>query len=159
MNAASNSLSFAPNNYVLASAYSTQGKEFPEFAATSRLIEKKLAGIDKVETIVITAVDREEKKTTATATTTRELIICIPADYELGVHQVGNDLRGTVRSDVGFSYKDADKFIYEGVSGNIELLPASEGHTKGVFNIAVEIPGSEGQTFILKGEFQVLKAA
>lgn len=62
MNAATYQLSFAPGNYVTASAFSTNGKDFPEFVATSRLIEKKKAGITRTEAVVITAIDREEKR-------------------------------------------------------------------------------------------------
>lgn len=151
MNAVINQLSFAQGNYVTASAFSTQGKDFPEFAATSRLIEKKVAGATRTETVVITAVDREEKMTRVSATSTRELIICIPANYELGIHKI------KTRDDVSFSFKDEDKIVYEGIKGTIELVPAPEGNVKGSFNIDIEIPESEEQTFILKGQFQVLK--
>lgn len=152
MNAVINQLSFAQGNYVTASAFSTQGKNFPQFAATSRLIEKKAAGLARTETVVITAVEREAKKTRVSVTSTRELIMCIPANYELGVHKLNT------RDDVSFSFRDADKVIYEGVSGTIELVPTSEKSIKGSFNIDVGIPGTDEQTFILKGQFQVLKA-
>jgi hypothetical protein len=152
MNAVISQMSFAHGNYVTASAFSTQGKDFPEFAATSRLIKKNVAGPARTETVVITAVDREEKMTRVSTTSTRELIICIPANYELGVH----DLK--TRDDVSFSFKDEENIVYEGIKGTIELVPASEGNVKGNFYIDVEIPDSEEQTFILKGQFQVLKA-
>lgn len=151
MNAATTQLSFAPGNYVTASAFATNGKDFPEFVATSRLIEKKKAGIKQTETVVITAIDREEKKTKASTTTTRELTISIPADYEPGSYEL------KTRDDVSFSLKESDKTIYEGVSGSIDLTPASEGNVKGKFNIDLELPDTDGQTFILKGQFQVLK--
>jgi hypothetical protein len=151
MNAAINQPSFAQGNYVTASAFSTQGKDFPEFVATSRLIEKKVAGPTRTATVVITAVDREQKMTRISASSTRELIICIPANYELGVHKI------KTRDDVSFSFKDKNKVVYEGIKGTIELVPATEGNVKGSFNIDIEIPDSEEQTFILKGQFQVLK--
>ncbi|MGU9805875.1 UNVERIFIED_CONTAM: hypothetical protein HPS20_15440 [Pseudomonas sp. CM11] len=151
MNAATYQLSFAPGNYVTASAFSTNGKDFPEFVATSRLIEKKKAGITRTEAVVITAIDREEKKTRATITSTRELIIIIPASFEPGSYEL------KTRDDVGFSLKESTT-IYEGISGSIELVPASEGNVRGNFNVDLELPGTNGQTMLLKGQFQVLKA-
>ncbi|SFW80485.1 hypothetical protein [Pseudomonas sp. NFACC04-2] len=152
MNAVINQLSFAKGNYVTASAFSNHDKEFPEFAATSRLIEKKKAGVKQTETVVITAVDREEKQTRASITSKRELIISIPADYEPGSYEL------KTRDDVSFSLRDSDKTIYEGVSGTIDLVPAPEGNIKGKFNVNLELPDTNGETFILKGQFQVLKA-
>jgi hypothetical protein len=151
MNTVINRLSFAQGNYVTASAFSTHGKDFPEFAATSRLIEKKPAGISRTEAVVITAIDREEKKTRTTDTSTRELIISLPADFEPGVYEL------KTRDDVSLSLKESTT-IYEGVSGSIELVPASEGNVKGNFNVDLELPDGDGETFILKGQFQVLKA-
>ncbi|UZE21709.1 hypothetical protein LOY67_16815 [Pseudomonas sp. B21-056] len=152
MNAVINQLSFAKGNYVTASAFSNHGKEFPEFAATSRLIEKKKAGVKQTETVVITAVDREEKQTRASITSKRELIISIPADYEPGSYEL------KTRDDVSFSLRESDQTIYEGISGTIDLVPAPEGNIKGKFNVDLELPDTDGETFILKGQFQVLKA-
>ncbi|WLH10545.1 hypothetical protein PSH58_16745 [Pseudomonas hefeiensis] len=151
MNAATHQLSFAPGNYVTASAFSTNGKEFPEFVATSRLIEKKKAGITRTEAVVITAIDREEKKTRATVTSTRELTISIPANFEPGSYEL------KTRDDVSFSFK-ASTTIYEGISGSIELIPTSEGNVRGNFNVDLELPEADGQTILLKGQFQVRKA-
>ncbi|CAH0270360.1 hypothetical protein [Pseudomonas brassicacearum] len=151
MNAATHQLSFAPGNYVTGSAFSTNGKDFPEFVATSRLIEKRKAGISQTEAIVITAIDREEKKTRASITSTRELIISIPANLEPGSYDLNT------RDDVSFSLKESTT-IYEGISGSIELVPASEGNVRGNFNVDLELPETDGQTMLLKGQFQVRKA-
>ncbi|WP_460145890.1 hypothetical protein [Pseudomonas sp. S2_A02] len=143
--------SFAEGNYVNALAFAND-KEFPEFIATSRLIDRVKAGRKKTEAVLITAIDRPASKTRAKSLLARELHISIPANFEVGVYALKS------RDDVSFSFKDADDTIYEGVSGSIQLEPAVGESVKGNFKVDLELPGTDGETFLLKGQFQVLKA-
>jgi hypothetical protein len=152
MNAVIRRTSFAEGNYVNAKAFANTELPFAEFAATSRLINKVKAGAKKLDAFCITAIERSDKRTRASQTTVRELTIVVPIDLDVGHYEVKG------RDDVGFSLKNDDGTIYEGISGNISLTPASEGNVKGSFNVNIEMPNTEEQTFILKGDFQVLKA-
>ncbi|MHC8400875.1 hypothetical protein ACYZTX_15735 [Pseudomonas sp. MDT1-17] len=143
--------SFANGNYVNASAFAT-GKEFPEFIATSRLIERVKAGTKMTEAVLITAIHRPAPKTKAKNLPARELLISIPANFETGDYALKS------RDDVSFSFKDEDNTIYEGISGNIVVEPATGERVKGTFKVNLEIPGTDEKTFLLKGNFQVLKA-
>jgi hypothetical protein len=143
--------SFAEGNYVNASAFAND-KEFREFTATSRLINWVKAGRKKTEAVLITAIDRPASKTRAKSLPARELHISIPASFETGDYALKS------RDDVSFSFKDADDTIYEGVSGNIQLEPSMGESVKGNFKVDLELPGTDGKTFLLKGQFQVLKA-
>jgi hypothetical protein len=150
MNAVIKRISFAEGNYVTATAFATH-KEIPDFIATSRLIDKVKAGPNKTDAVLITAIDRPVPKTKAKSLPAREIHVCIAADFEPGVYALKN------RDDVSFSFKDEDGTIYEGESGEIKLEPALGNNVKGSFNINLEVPNTDGETFILKGEFQVLK--
>ncbi|MFS2096711.1 hypothetical protein ACCC96_27300 [Pseudomonas sp. Pseusp11] len=152
MNAVIKRTSFAPGNYVNASAFANTDKDFPEFIATSRLIDRVKTGINKTEAVLITAIDRPASKTRAKSSPARELHMSIPANGETGIFLLKS------RDDVSASFIDADNTIYEAVSGKIEVESAAGENIKGKFNIDLELPGTEGKTFILKGEFQVLKA-
>jgi hypothetical protein len=152
MNTVIKRTSFAPGNYVNASAFANTDTEFPEFIATSRLIERVTTGIKKTEAVLIKAIDRPASKTRAKSSPARELHISIPANFEIGDYALKS------RDDVNFSYKAADNTIYEGVSGSIQLEPAKGESVKGNFKVDLELPGTEGKTFLLKGSFQVLKA-
>lgn len=151
MNAVIKPTSFAKGNYVIASAFATH-KEIPQFIATSRLIDKVKAGRDIIDAIKITAVHRPDKKTKAKSLPPREIYLCIPDNYEQGEHAL------KTRADVSFSFKDEDSTIYEGISGNITLEPALGENVKGSFVVQLERPDTDGETFICKGNFQVLKA-
>lgn len=151
MNAVIKRTSFAAGNYVNASAFATD-KEFPDFIATSRLIERVKAGTKKTEAVLITAIDRPASNTKAKSFPARELHISIPKTFDVGDYPLKS------RDDVSFSFKDADNTIYEGVSGNIVLEPAVGESVKGSFKVDVELPDTDGKTFLLKGNFQVLKA-
>lgn len=142
---------FAKGNYVIASAFATD-KKIPEFNATSRLIERVKAGPKKTDAVLITAIHRPVPNTKAKSLPARELFICIPADFTTGTYQLKS------RDDVSFSFKDAENTIYEAVSGTIELEPAQGENVKGNFKVDLELPDTDGKTFLLKGSFQVLKA-
>jgi len=152
MNVVIKRTSFARGNYVNASAFATADKEFPEFIATSRLIERVKAGEKKIDAVLITAIDRPVPNTRAKSSPARELHICIPENLEVGDYALKS------REDVSFSFKDTDDTIYEGIAGNIQLEPALENNVKGSFNVNLELLNTEGKTFLLKGNFQVLKA-
>jgi hypothetical protein len=151
MSASIQRTSFAEGNYVTAAVYPSNEK-FPAFVATSRLIDKLKAGLNKIDTVKITAVERPTPKTRAKSSPVREIHMCVPGDFETGVHSL------KTRADVSFSFKDEDGTIYEGDSGEIKLEPASGENVKGSFNVNLELPNTDGETFILKGNFQVLKA-
>lgn len=152
MNAVIKRNSFAEGNYVNAEAFANSELEVLPFTANARLIDKVKAGRNKLDAMSITAIQRSDKKTRATHTSTRELTLVLPADLAVGKYEVKS------RADVAFSFKDGDGKIYEGVSGEIEIEPASDENVKGRFNINIELPDAEENTFILKGKFQVLKA-
>lgn len=152
MNAVIKRTSFAPGNYVNASAFANPDSVFPEFIATSRLITRIKTGVNKTEAVLITAIDRPASKTRAKSSPARELHISIPADLATGDYALKS------RDDVSFSLKDADDTVYEGVSGAIQLEPAVGESIKGNFKVDLELPGTDGKTFLLKGSFQVLKA-
>lgn len=151
MNAVIKRTSFADGNYVTASAFATD-KEVPEFIATSRLIERVKAGVKQTEAVLITAIHRPASKTKAKSLPARELHISIPADFAAGEYALKS------RDDVSFSFKDADNTIYEGISGSIGLEAPVGEHVKGSFKVDLELPDTDGKTFLLKGNFQVLKA-
>jgi hypothetical protein len=110
------------------------------------------AGPKKTEAVLITAIDRPVSKTKAKSFPARELHISIPATFDVGDYPLKS------RDDVSFSFKDADNIIYEGISGNIVLEPAVGESVKGSFKVDLELPDTDGKTFLLKGNFQVLKA-
>ncbi|WP_095187219.1 hypothetical protein [Pseudomonas sp. Irchel 3E19] len=143
--------SFASGNYVNAAAFATK-TEFPEFIATSRLIDKVKSGPQKIDAVLITAIDRPAANTKAKSLASRTLYISIPDNFEVGDYQLKS------RPDVDFSLKDADGTVYESVSGKIKLEPALGDNVKGSFQADLEYPGTNGETFTLKGNFQVLKA-
>jgi hypothetical protein len=151
MNAVIKRISFAEGNYVTADVFATH-KEIPAFVATSRFIDKLKAGLNKIDTVKITAVERPTPKTRAKSSPVREIHMCVPGDFETGVHSL------KTRADVSFSFKDEDGTIYEGDSGEIKLEPASGENVKGSFNVNLELPNTNGKTFIIKGDFQVRKA-
>ncbi|OOG10680.1 hypothetical protein [Pseudomonas sp. C9] len=151
MNAVIKRTSFAEGNYINASAFATE-KDITDFIATSRLIDRVKSGPQKTETVKITAIDRPASKTKAKSLPARELVICIPADFAPGEYPLKS------RDDVSFSFKDADDTIYEGISGDIVLEPGVGDSVKGNFKIDLEFPDTDGETFLLKGVFQVLKA-
>jgi hypothetical protein len=150
MNAVIKRTGFAAGNYVIAKAYANPELPFAEFDATSRLIKNVKAGPNKLDALCITAIHRSYKVTRASKTTVRELIFVLPAKLEAGEYEVKS------RDDVGFSFKDNDNTIYESSSGNISIEPASDGNVKGIFNVTLDLP--DDKTFMLKGDFQVLKA-
>lgn len=152
MNAVIKRDGFAAGNYVIAKAFANTELTFVDFNATSRLIDKVKTGAKKLDALCITAIERSDKRTRASQTTVRELTILLPDSLDVGEYEVKG------RDDVGFSLKNDDGTVYEGISGNISITPASEGNVKGSFNVNVEMPSTEEQTFILKGDFQVLKA-
>lgn len=152
MNAVIKRTSFAPGNYVNASAFANPDNVFPEFIATSRLINWVKTGINQTQAVLIRAIDRPVSNTRAKSLPARELHISIPANFEIGDYVLKS------RDDVSFSFKDADDTIYEGVSGTIQLEPAVGESVKGNFKVDLELPGTDGKTFLLKGSFQVLKA-
>ncbi len=143
--------SFADGNYVNAAAFATK-TEFPEFIATSRLIDNVKSGPQKTDAVLITAVHRPAAKTKAKSLAARTVYISLPANFAVGDYELRS------RADVDFSFKDADGTVYESVSGNIKLEPALGDNVKGSFQAALEYPGTGGETFTLKGNFQVLKA-
>jgi hypothetical protein len=151
MNAVIKRISFAPGNYVTATAFATH-KEIPEFIATSRLIDKLKAGLNKIDTVKITAVERSTPKTRAKSSPVREIHMCVPGDFKTGVHFL------KTRDDVSVSFIDEDGTLYEGVSGNITLEPALGDNVRGSFDVQLELPDTDGKTFPYKGNFQVLKA-
>jgi hypothetical protein len=152
MNAVIKRTGFAAGNYVIAKAFANTELTFVDFNATSRLIGKVKAGAKKLDALCITAIERSDKRTRASQTTVRELTILLPDSLDVGEYEVKG------RDDVGFSLKNDDGTVYEGISGNISITPASEGNVKGSFNVNIEMPNTEEQTFILKGDFKVLKA-
>jgi hypothetical protein len=151
MNAVIKRISFAPGNYVTATAFATH-KEIPEFIATSRLINKVKAGPNKIDAVLITAIDRPAPKTRAKSMPARDFYLSIPANFEPGVYPLKS------RDDVSCSFKDGDSTLYEGVSGNITLEPALGDNVRGSFDVQLELPDTDGETFTYKGNFQVLKA-
>ncbi|RON24331.1 hypothetical protein BK660_01265 [Pseudomonas brassicacearum] len=152
MNAVIKRISFAEGNYVTATPYATH-KVIPEFIATSRLIDTVKSGPKKINTVKITAIDRPASKTRAKSSPAREICLCLPDSFEPGEYVL------KTRDDVSSSFKDENGIVYEGVSGNITLQPTvGENNVAGLFDINYELPDTEGETFILKGKFQVLKA-
>ncbi|WP_236192819.1 hypothetical protein [Pseudomonas glycinae] len=151
MNVAIKRASFAPGNFFNASAY--PASDIEDFVATSRLIAQEKVGPEKVEAIHVTAIHRPGLKTRASKSqTAREINILMPANLALGNYIL------KTRHDVDFSFKDAELNIFEGVSGEIKLEPAQEDeNVRGSFQVEVEDPRTEGKTFLLKGQFQVLK--
>jgi hypothetical protein len=141
MNAVVKRVSFAEGNFVTASAQGNSN--FPEFIATSRLIEKIKIG--SAEVVLLTAIERVNNKL-------REIYISIPADLTPRTYNVQNN------SQVSFGLKIDDK-IYESVAGEITLNPPlDDKNMAGSFKVEVEVPDSDGKTFVAKGNFQVLKA-
>ncbi|EZP25881.1 DUF6252 family protein [Pseudomonas sp. RIT288] len=152
MNAVIKRTSFAAGNYVSAEAFANAQLEVNPFNANARLIDKVKTGRNKLDAMCITAIQRSDKNTRVSNTTTRELTFVLPADLAVGKYEVKS------RDDVAFSFKNSDGKIYEGVSGEIEIEPASDENVKGRFNINIDMPDNEENIFILKGKFQVLKA-
>lgn len=152
MNAVIKQISFAPGNYVTASAFANPDNDFPEFIATSRLINRVKTGINQTEAVLIRAIDRPVSNTRAKSSPARELHISIPANFEIGDYVLKS------RNDVNISFKDTDDTVYEGVSGSIQLEPAVGESVKGNFKVDLELPGTGGKTFLLKGSFLVLTA-
>ncbi|TPG98131.1 hypothetical protein EAH72_04135 [Pseudomonas caspiana] len=142
MNAVVKRVSFAEGNFVTASAQGNSN--FPEFIATSRLIEKIKIGSE--EALLLTAIERVKDNPL------REIYISIPATLAPQTYNVQNNPL------VSFGLKIDDK-IYESVAGEITLNPPlDDKNMAGSFKVEVEVPDSDGKTFVVKGNFQVLKA-
>ncbi|MFJ2280308.1 DUF6252 family protein [Pseudomonas sp. NPDC087803] len=153
MNAVIKRTSFAEGNYVNAEAFANTELEVPPFVANARLINKVKAGLKKLDALSVTAIQRSDKNTRATSTSTRELSFVLPAALAVKTYQIKSS------ADVAFSFKNSDGKIYEAVSGEIEIEPANDDkNIKGRFNVNLELPDTEEKTFVLKGSFQVLKA-
>ncbi|MCH4901972.1 MULTISPECIES: hypothetical protein [Pseudomonas] len=149
MNAVIRRTSFAPGNFVTAKAFANGGAPVADFTASSRLIETKKVGPDKIDAVEITAIDRPPSGTKAKTNPARELTLIVPDGFPIGKHVL------TSRSDVAVSYKDGTA-ISEGISGDIEIKPASDQKNVAAdFNVTLE--NADGTTFQLKGGFQVLK--
>lgn len=152
MNATIRRTSFAEDNYVNAKAFANTELPFADFNATSRLINKVKAGPKKLDAFCITAIERSDKRTRASQTVVRELTILFPGSLDVGEHEVKS------RDDVGFSLKNDDGTVYEAISGKLIIERVSEGNVAGSFNVNIEMPNTDEQTFIFKGEFRVLEA-
>ncbi|MHA3737330.1 hypothetical protein ACXR0M_16910 [Pseudomonas sp. Eth.TT006] len=149
MNAVIRQISFAPGNFVTAKVFANSGDAVADFIASSRLIDNLKVGPDKIDAVQITAIDRPPSATKAKTYAARELTLIVPKGFPIGKHAL------TSSSDVAVSYKDGTA-ISEGISGDIEIKPASDQkNVAAAFNVTLE--NADGTTFQLKGDFQVLK--
>ncbi|PZW64892.1 hypothetical protein F475_00965 [Pseudomonas sp. URMO17WK12:I6] len=149
MNAVIKQISFAPGNYVTAKAYANTGTPFEDFIATSRLIDQVKVGVQQLDAVQITAIDRPASNTKAKSYPAREIIIILPKDFPVGKHAIKSS------PDVALSFKD-DTVVSEAISGEIEIEPAVDSaNVKARFKVVVE--NADETTFQLNGDFQVLK--
>lgn len=143
---------FAEGNYFIGDAFTGGKFSFEAFNATSRLIDRAKAGLKKLDVVKITAIERTPAPTRAGRSSVRELTLSIPSELAVGEYELkGND-------GSSFSFKDANSHVVEASSGTLKILPSTGDVVKGEIKAALDVPGSEGETFVLNARFQVLKA-